>query len=135
MSKLSGSCLCGSVKYETDADPQMLAICHCSHCQKATGSAFSMNLGVPGDSVHMSGKPTVYEDVGTSGQPVLRMFCGNCGSAIATDAKAFPGVLFLKAGTLDDVSGLKPNLEIWTDSAQPWVTLCTETQKFPANPG
>ncbi len=135
MTKTSGACLCGAVTYNFDAEPQMLALCHCSHCQKATGSAFSMNLGVPIESVQMEGKPSVYEDVGTSGEPVLRMFCGKCGSAIATEAKAFPGVLFIKAGTLDDVSKLEPDMEIWTGSSQAWVSPCAKAKRFPANPG
>ena len=135
MSKVAGSCLCGNVKYQSDAEPQMVAICHCTHCQKASGSAFSVNLGMPADSMHITGKPTTYEDVGTSGKPVLRMFCAKCGSSIATDAKAFPGVLFVKAGTLDDTSWVHPGLEIWTGSAQEWVAPCAEAQRFPANPG
>ena len=135
MSKVAGSCLCGSVKYESDAEPQMVAVCHCSHCQKTSGSAFSVNLAMPADSVHMSGKIASYEDTGTSGKPVIRMFCSKCGSSLASDVKAFPGLLLVKAGTLDDASWVKPGLEIWTESAQDWVLPCPDAQKFPANPG
>lgn len=135
MSKVAGGCLCGSVRYESTAEPQMVAICHCANCQKASGSAFSVNIGVPADTVKFTGDLTTYEDVGISGKPVLRMFCNKCGSAIATDAKAFPGILFIKGGTLDDVSWVRPGLEIWTESAQRWVQQCPTTQKFPGNPG
>lgn len=135
MAKVKGSCLCGDVTYESTAEPQMTAVCHCTHCQKTSGSAFSVNLAVPADSFKMSGSPSRYEDKGTSGMPVFRTFCGKCGSAIVSEVVAFPGLMFVKAGTLDDTSWVKPGLEIWTDSAQSWVTMCPNTDKFKANPG
>lgn len=135
MGKVKGGCLCGSVRYESPEEPQMVAVCHCTHCQKSSGSAFSVNLGMAADSVKFTGTPAVYEDKGTSGQPLFRMFCGKCGSSLATDAKAFPGILFVKAGTLDDASWVNPGLEIWTQSAQKWSDVTHIPTKFPGNPG
>jgi hypothetical protein len=135
MSKVSGRCLCGSVSYNSNADPSFTAVCHCTHCQKS-GGAFSVNLGMPADSVALAGATLAsYEDTGTSGNVLNRMFCSKCGSAVATDAKSFPGVLFVKAGTLDDTSWVKPSLHIWTDSAQGWVVIDGDAQKVPKNPG
>jgi hypothetical protein len=44
MPKISGGCLCGAVRYECNAEPLGTAICHCTHCQKVSGSAFSVNV-------------------------------------------------------------------------------------------
>jgi hypothetical protein len=44
--KRSGGCLCGTVRYTLDCEPVMLALCHCTHCQKQSGSAFSANIAV-----------------------------------------------------------------------------------------
>ena len=55
MSRIEGGCLCGTVRYECSAEPLMTAVCHCTHCQKTSGSAFSINIGVPADSVAISG--------------------------------------------------------------------------------
>ena len=94
----------------------MVAACHCTHCRKQSGTAFSMNVAVAAESVKISGDTLkTYEDVGTSGLKVLRKFCGNCGSPIASDVKAFAGLLFLKAGTFDDPSWVTPGAEIWCD--------------------
>jgi hypothetical protein len=135
MSKVSGRCLCGSVTYQSNAEPTFTAVCHCTHCQRS-GGAFSVNLGMPAESVQVSGATLAnYEDMGTSGNGLNRMFCSKCGSAVATDAKLFPGVLFIKAGTLDDSSWVKPGLHIWTDSAQSWVIIDANVQKVPKNPG
>lgn len=137
MTEQSGGCLCGGVRYEFDAEPAMTAVCHCTHCQKTSGSAFSVVLGVPAGSVRLvrSGSLATFEYTGTSGQPVLRKFCRVYGAPVISDAAAFPGLLFVKAGTLDDRSRIEPGLHIWTNSAQPWVAIGETTKRFPGNPG
>jgi hypothetical protein len=62
--------------------------------------------------------------VGTdSGAEVARQFCSNCGSPIASLPDAMPDAAIIKAGTLDDRSWLEPQVQVWCDSAQPWVPL------------
>jgi hypothetical protein len=135
MNKRTGGCLCGGVRYEC-GEPVLTGVCHCTHCQKTTGSAFSILIGVPADTVRVTNDATlaVYEDLGSSGKPVLRKFCRNCGAPVISDAKAFPDILFVKVGTLDDTSSIKPTMHIWTDSAQPWVSIDETASKFPGNP-
>ena len=135
MGKIKGGCLCGNVRYESTAEPLMIVACHCTHCQKQSGTAFSMNIGVPGDSVTVTGESfCTYEDTGTTGQPILRKFCGNCGSPILSDVKAAGGVYFIKAGTLDDTSWVVPSAEIWCDSKASWGALDDSLPEMPANP-
>lgn len=113
----------------------MTAACHCTHCQKQTGTEYSVIVGVPSDSVTVEGDSLkTYEDTGTSGMPVLRKFCGNCGSPILTDVKAYEGLLFLKAGTLDVPSVVQPGLEIWCESKIGWEDNENEVAKVPGNP-
>src|SRR5262249_40516096 len=56
MPKVSGGCLCGAVRYECSAEPLGTAICHCTHCQKVSGSAFSVNVVVPAPSLTWQGQ-------------------------------------------------------------------------------
>lgn len=132
MPKISGGCLCGAVRYECSSEPLRTAICHCTHCQKISGSAFSVNIVVPAPSVTWQGQsPTSYADKGESGKPLSRKFCRNCGSSLATEAEALPGAMIIKAGTLDDKSWLKPDMHLWTGSAQPWVQIESGATAFP----
>ncbi|MBL8481630.1 MAG: GFA family protein [Rhodocyclaceae bacterium] len=113
----------------------MTAVCHCTHCQRQTGTAFSVLVAVPRGSIQMEGSdPHVYFDVGESGQPVLRKFCAQCGSPIYSEVAATPQLDWIKAGTLDDTSWLQPQVHIWCDSAQPWVHMDESVARVPRNP-
>lgn len=129
--ELAGGCLCGSVRYSCNASPLRTAICHCTHCQKQSGTAFSIVVAVPAQSVRVDGKTVDYQDVGDSGGAVIRRFCGNCGSPLISEIVAQPDIWFIKAGTLDDTSDLKPDVHIWCESKQPWVTIDGDLPSFP----
>ena len=135
MPKIEGRCLCGDVRYTSAAEPVVVALCHCTHCQRQSGGAFSVNVGVPkGALTFVAGTTEVYTDMGSSGQPVYRHFCGRCGSPIFSDVVSRPTLDWLKAGTLDDTSWVLPTLSIWCDSAQDWVTQPEGVRSFSHGP-
>jgi hypothetical protein len=131
MPEMIGGCLCGKVRYTMTADPVLTGVCHCRNCQKQSGAAFSTNLAIPVASFTLHGATKVYHNTGGSGRSVLVHFCGDCGSPLYTEAEAMPGVVIVKAGTLDDPSPVRPSLEIFCDSAQPWVHLDGDRTRFP----
>jgi hypothetical protein len=135
MGNIEGGCLCGAIRYSSNAEPVMTAVCHCKHCQRQTGSAFSPLVAVPKGTLDMDRiLLTTFDDVGESGLPVKRNFCGKCGSPITTEVAAMPDLEWIKAGTLDDTSWVSPAVHIWCDSAQPWTTMSDSSAKFPKNP-
>lgn len=135
MTKIVGGCLCGAVRYVSKAEPVVTALCHCHHCQRQSGGAFSVNVGIPRGSLEFLGEtPATYEDFGDSGMAVHRHFCGKCGSPIYSGVEATPTVDWLKAGTLDDATWVQPQLSIWCESAQPWVQLPESMPSFPQSP-
>jgi hypothetical protein len=125
MPTIEGGCLCGAVRYRSDAEPVMQVVCHCETCRKNSGSAFSMNVAVPQDRLRIeSGSPRRYEDhSGASGKAFYRFFCGDCGSHIYSHGPAYGAIAFIKAGTLDDPSWVAPNLHIWCAEKLPWVDI------------
>ena len=136
MGKLDGRCLCGSITYRSDADPVAQAICHCRTCQRQTGTSFSLAIVVPADQVVVQGDTlrrttTIGEEHGGETE---RWFCGECGSPLYSVSPALPGFVVLKAGTLDDPSWLEPQLEVWGESAQPWVREVEGRPRLPRGP-
>lgn len=121
---VSGGCLCGAIRYTVNQPVQNMIACHCSHCRKASGGGASYNLPLAASAVTFTqGKTKVYTDTPASGSPLYRHFCPDCGSAIYSQRSAMPGMLVLKAGTLDDTTHMKLVMNIWTQSAQPWSPL------------
>ena len=135
MRDLHGGCLCGQVRYSANVEPAFVAVCHCKHCQKQAGTAFSVVIAVPKSSVSVQGRLRTFHDVGDSGQPVLRNFCPECGSPITSDVAVMPDVVFIKAGTLDDTSWLDPKMHVYCESAQHWTPIPQGSQTFAKMPG
>ena len=136
MNKITGGCLCGAIRYESSAQPEMIVACHCSTCQKNTGSAFSVNIAMPQNEVSISGSSLVtYEERnGSDSSPFYRSFCAICGSPVSGRGGAYPGVIFLKAGTLDDPSWVKPTGHMWCAEKQPWVNIDEDIPQFAGAP-
>jgi hypothetical protein len=132
--EIRGGCLCGSVKYAATAEPVMVVVCHCKHCQKQSGTAFALNVAVPKSAVTIDGQLKAYKDTGDSGQVHERRFCPECGSGILDWINVAPDLYIIKAGTLDDTSWLHPKLHIYAMGRQQWVSIPDDAQKFPKMP-
>lgn len=137
MSNLAkGGCLCGHVSYEFDRDAILsVGHCHCTDCQKATGSGKATIIFLPTDSLHMSGDCKTYTVVGTDGAHVTRGFCPNCGSPIISYTEEDAGTRFIKAGSLDDPSWVVAASSYWSTSAHSWSPVDPELPSFTHNPG
>ena len=122
---LTGRCLCGEVTYELAGDLLATAVCHCDHCQRQSGGAFSVNLVAHESQLTIHGELRTYEETGELGDAVYvrRRFCGSCGSPIVSELSQTQGVIAVKAGTLDDKSAVLPTVEVWCTDKQPWVSL------------
>lgn len=135
MPKIEGGCLCGQVRYKSEAEPKMQVVCHCPDCQKQTGTAFSVNVLVPTESIVFEGSARrQYTCLGDTGKPVVRNFCSNCGSPLSTEMEGFGNLAAVKAATLDDDSWVKPEIQIWCDTAKPYAVLDNSAKRTARNP-
>ncbi len=135
MAAIKGHCACGKVSYESSADPAFTGVCHCKDCQRQTGSAFAVVIGIPSASLSVQGDMKTVTGTGDSGKGTTRKFCPDCGSTILSEVELMPGVSMVRAGTLDDTGWVKPGMQIYCDSAQPWVSLGGDMKSFPKMPG
>lgn len=122
--KVEGSCHCGRVRFEAEADPQKVSICHCTDCQSLTGTAFRVTVPVAEAHLRMLGEePKIYvKTTADSGNPRAQAFCAECGSPIyATSVGEGPKVYGIRVGTLRQRAELPPKRQIWHASALPWL--------------
>ncbi|MDR0479758.1 MAG: GFA family protein [Burkholderiaceae bacterium] len=131
---LSGSCCCGAVTYACSSAPLFTGNCHCRDCQKTSGSAYAPTFFVPEEAITIRGEVKWYERLGDSGKPISRGFCPHCGSQLFGKPSVMPGVLAVRAGTLDDPEQFKPQINIYTRSAPSWDFMDPALPKFPAAP-
>lgn len=120
----TGRCLCGAVTFEL-GEVIATVVCHCDHCQRQSGSAFSVNLVAHESQLVIHGELKTYEETGELNDNVYvrRRFCGACGSPIVSEIALSEGIVAVKAGTIDDKSTVNPTVEAWCVDRQPWVSL------------
>ncbi len=122
---LTGGCACGAVRYEIDAAPIFVNNCHCTLCQRQTGSTSVVNMFVEGDRLHQRSGETTRHVVKTgSGGDHVIVRCAGCGTALWS---FYPRMGELgagvRAGTLDDPGAVTPDAAIFVADRMPWVTL------------
>lgn len=130
-----GGCQCGQLRYRFEGAPLAIAVCHCTECQRQSGSAFGMSLLVPQNSFQLiAGEVRDFTRSSDSGRRVRCVFCPSCGTRIYHDPAYAQGILNIKPGTLDDTSWLLPTVHVWTRSKQPWVTIPDGAKCFEQQP-
>ncbi|PWO00261.1 hypothetical protein FA09DRAFT_358997 [Tilletiopsis washingtonensis] len=110
----TGSCLCGACTYEYSGDAGPGIACHCTSCRRYTGGLASFNLGVEAAKHKWTKKDGLasYLDTCDKGEGPRRWFCSKCGSPLATTLEYDPKPMFLKAGALDDLDGVMPEISV-----------------------
>ena len=120
--KIDGGCHCGYITYEGEADPDKASICHCTDCQKLSGSAFRTVVPVSGETLKMKGEPTIYVKTGESGNMRQQAFCPRCGSPIFSAPPGDgPKMYFIRLGTVRQRDQIIPKTQIWARSKLAWV--------------
>ena len=119
-----GGCACGVLRYRMRSRPMFVHCCHCKDCQRQTGTAFVLNALIEADRVELlSGDPKPFEMPTASGRPHTVFRCPDCGAAVWSNYGGLTKLSFLRVGTLDDPTGLPPDVHIYTRSKLPWINL------------
>ena len=129
---VAGGCRCGAVRYELAHDrPPPVYCCHCRDCQTWTASAFSQQAAVrESDFAITAGAPVLFELTNPSGSISRQQVCGNCHTRLYNTNSARPGIVLIRAGTLDDSDQLKAVLHIWTKRKQRWIAFSENVPTF-----
>jgi hypothetical protein len=118
--ELEGGCLCGRVRFRTTQTPLRTLACHCTFCQKVTGSSYYAESMFPMDAVLFNtGKLSSYEHLSDgSNKKVFVHFCPNCGTTVSLTFERWPDIRGISRGCYDDPNAVTLSSHIWTRSAQ-----------------
>jgi hypothetical protein len=116
---LTGGCLCGAVRFEIDAPLVSAGYCHCTRCQRRTGSAASAQARIAPGSLRV----TAGEQLVACYRPpdgFAKCFCSVCGSALWSRSPQDPDVMSIRLGAFDGDPGIRPQYRQFVTYAAPW---------------
>ncbi|MDH3694271.1 MAG: GFA family protein [Gammaproteobacteria bacterium] len=125
---LEGGCTCGAVRYRMISKPMFVHCCHCTWCQRETGSAFAVNAMIEADSVELlQGELQVVNTPSNSGKGQKIFRCPHCYIALWSNyGGAGDAIRFVRVGTLDSSNCIEPDIHIYTSTKRDWVVLPTD---------
>lgn len=123
--KLCGKCTCGHVRYYMTEQPLIVHCCHCTWCQRETGTAFALNAVIEASAVKIeNGECELINTPSQSGNGQTIARCPKCHVAVWSHYyQAGPNIFFIRVGTLDHPENLPPDIHIYTSTKQPWVII------------
>lgn len=123
--QVDGSCHCGKLTFRAEIEPEKAFMCHCTDCQRMSGSAFRMAVRTPEEKFELlSGILKTYVRTADSGRRRAQVFCGDCGThiyATSADDDGQPKLFGVRVSLLRQRHALAPKRQFWTRSAQDWV--------------
>jgi hypothetical protein len=126
---VTGSCLCGGIRYEVAGELGKVVHCHCSMCRKATGAAFRTRAAVaPSAFRFLAGEELLARY--PSSRAEVRTFCRVCGATLATYLGDPPEEIGLPLGTLDEDPAVRPSAHIFVASKAPWFEITDDLPRF-----
>jgi len=133
MSEFRGTCSCGTVRFRMTSAPLFVHCCHCTDCQRQTGSAFVLNALIEADRVEiLAGEPEPVTMPTESGLPHDIYRCPKCRIAVWSTYGGRTKIRFVRVGTLESPAALPPDVHIYTRSKLPWVALPEGVPAFEA---
>ena len=132
--KIAGSCLCGEVSYEFTGPVKVFQYCHCSRCQKITGSAHASNIIIdPENFEWLSGEEKVGRFELPDAKYFASSFCTQCGSSLPWRTQSGTAMI-VPAGTLDDDPKARPRHNIYYADKACWYDDINSLVKYDALP-
>jgi hypothetical protein len=127
-------CCCGSLRAEATGEPAFVAVCHCTQCQRRTGSPFGVGTLFQKAQVRTEGASKVYLRGSDSGRKVEIHFCPECGSSVFWYAELYTDMVGIAFGSFADLSMRSPTLSVWETTRHPWVTFGHQVDRFAVQP-
>ncbi|HTS84473.1 MAG TPA: GFA family protein, partial [Usitatibacter sp.] len=123
--KYEGGCTCREVRYRVTSRPMFVHCCHCTWCQRETGSSFALNALWEAGRVEVThGTPELVDTPSNSGKGQVIARCPKCHIALWSNYGGIGDIVrFVRVGTLDEAWRFPPDIHIFTSTKQPWVVI------------
>ena len=120
---ITGGCLCGAVRFELSAPPTVAGYCHCTRCQRRTGTSSSAQARIDGRTFRL-----------LAGEDALRFwrhpaggfekgFCAECGAQLCSRNPEDPAQMSIRMSAFDEDPGIRPTFRTFVAYAAPWEPI------------
>lgn len=120
---IDGACHCGAVTFTAEVDPDRVMACHCTDCQILSGAPFRAVVAASCTTLAVHGRTKSYVKVAQSGNRRAQVFCPECATPLWATAPENATSVIIRLGCVTQKAQLRPAVEVWQRSAQPWVVL------------
>jgi len=132
---MKAECQCGGLTVELPGPTPAVVACHCTACQRRTGSPFGLMAYYPADQLTIGGEATRYDRPTDEGNTFETFFCPTCGSTVYARAGKHPTMIGVAIGTIADPDFQPPVRSVWEQTMHRWVTMPGDVQHFPKGRG
>jgi hypothetical protein len=131
---LTGGCLCGAVRWESQEPPITTRVCWCRDCQYLAAGSGAVGACFRTAAFQAVGNTTDFASTADSGNRMHRRFCSKCGTPLFSEAEARPHLIFVRVGSFDDPNRASPAMTIWTASAPSWACIHADLPRVAQQP-
>jgi hypothetical protein len=120
---LTGGCLCGAVRFEVSAPLVSAGYCHCTRCQRRTGSAASISGRIAPGSLQILSGEELLRSYDPPDHGFSKVFCSGCGGHLWSQSPDDPDVKSIRLGAFDSDPGIRPAYHQFVAYAAPWEPI------------
>lgn len=124
------TCACGNLKAECAGEPDRIAACNCTECQRRTGSVFGVGAYYQKSQVTLMGEYKRYTRSSDAGRWLNIFFCPTCGTSVAWESQVYPDIMGVAVGCFADKHFGKPIRVVFTEHKHDWVQFPADVQQF-----
>jgi hypothetical protein len=124
---MKGSCLCGAVRITISAPVELVELCHCKTCRRASGAPVMAWAGVPTTGVEVAGESLARFQSSAS---VERTFCGRCGTSLTIWDRDYANEIFVAVAVLEEADACAPEFHIWGSDRLPWLNTVDALPRY-----
>jgi hypothetical protein len=120
---VTGGCLCGGVRFELTEPAKEAGYCHCTRCQRRTGTAASANARIDGRTLRVVQGQDVVKAWRHPDGGFEKLFCRECGGQLFSRNPDDPTQMGVRLGAFDGDPGVRPSSRKFVAYAAPWEPI------------
>jgi hypothetical protein len=129
---ITGSCLCGGVRFALSEPPVSAGYCHCTRCQRRTGTSQSAQARVDGRAFEVLAGSELIKGWRHPDGGFEKCFCRECGAHLFSRNPDDPAHMGIRMSAFDDDPGVRPAHRTFTAYAAAWEPLPDDgLERFP----